>query len=243
MCVYWIYHSGKLLATQENYLCMQVTFSNTKIFILCNDVIHLHKYCDKNFQLNRISFSAFTNSYSKERSPSLYITRSMLVLTSHSHSHSLLPLINIILICVLPCWSPIYFVSMEYYNMIFVNRTNVLRIRWVCVYSNPYRPTNQKPIQQQQQWILLIKQIHIKILRAFDAWIHIHLLRVFRVNLVQDKSQTISYTNKRSGTHSTQRNFAQFSVSLGFLLLFCLYAWKSGTNTRTHSNCTIAIAN
>lgn len=68
-----------------------------------------------------------------------------------------------------PCWSsPIYFDSMEY-NMIFVNRTNALRIRCSKVKAQFNNNNNE--------FFWLNKSISKYY--AFDAWIHIHLLRVF----------------------------------------------------------------
>lgn len=126
----------KTIAAQENYLCMQVTFSTTKIFILCNDVIHIATRIF-NWTVSRFHFHNLT-----PRSLSL----------PFSLSHSSLPLslllfattyINIILICVCLVGHP--FISIQWNNMIFVNRINAHTLsEWVCVCRNPYQPTNQR---------------------------------------------------------------------------------------------------
>lgn len=158
----------------------------------------------------------------------------------------------------LPCWSPIYF-DITWFSSIEANaRFAYVECLCVCV-CVPQSIWTSSQVKAQfnnsnNEFFWLNKSISKYY--AFDAWIHIHLLSVWW-NLPQDRSYAISRVFSWSEkwqtycclthTHTTHalinartrtvlRNFAHFSVSF-----CCLYAWKLGTRTHTHT--AIAIAN
>lgn len=245
----------KLLLPKKTTCVCKLHFlyqQNFQIMQWCNIYTHSHTHSATrifNWTVSRFHFRNITHTYTF--SHSLLLLLLSLFGSTYKYNFNLR----------LPCWSPIYFD-----NMIFVSRINAHTLGMyvcmsVCSAIHTNQPTDQptkSPFNNNNNEFFWLNK-SISKYYAFDAWIHIHLLRVFRVNLVQNRSQTISHgvrnnirtaawhtpthahTNKRTDTHSTQRNFAHFSVSF-----CCLYAWKLGTRTHSRTrahNIAIAIAN